>query len=152
MKQLYLFPPNYRAINKAFNVRGQTVWFCYGPVIYNPSRVVVPAPILAHERVHSAQQGTDPAQWWDRYIADREFRLSQEIPAHRAEYGWWVSHGDPGERMLDTIAMRLASPLYGKLIDFEAARRTLAAAPDGDTTTSNNSACQVSTAPATRSI
>jgi hypothetical protein len=110
VKVINLFPPNWREINAAFNVRGKPVIYCYGDAIYNPQRISVGPDLLAHERVHSLRQGRHPDMWWRRYIADVEFRLQEEIPAHRAELG--VS-GD-----LDKIARRLAGPLYGSLITF----------------------------------
>jgi hypothetical protein len=117
MKVLNLFPPNWREINAAFKVRGKGVIFCYGGAIYNPQRVPIGPELIAHERVHSARQGSSPDDWWRRYIADLEFRLSEEIPAHRAELA--VS-GD-----LDRIARRLAGPLYGSLVSVERARELI---------------------------
>jgi hypothetical protein len=113
MKILTLFPPNYAAINRTFRCRGKRVIFCYGDTIYNPSRVVVGPELIAHERVHSGQQNGKPSEWWQRYIDDPAFRLSQEIPAHAAEYR--VSG------RLEDVARRLCSPLYGNLISFERA-------------------------------
>lgn len=130
MKTLYTLPPNYAAIQKAFNVRGKKVWFCYGSTIHNPSRTPIPPAIMCHEKVHSAQQRGDPGDWWDRYIASAKFRLSQEIPAHRAEYDHYRTHLLEGRELaatLDAIAQRLASPLYGNLIEVADARRIIGA-------------------------
>lgn len=125
MKQLYLFPPNYAAINRAFNVRGKGVIFTFGSVIYNPSRIEIPPALYAHEAVHSTRQRPSPESWWTRYIADPEFRLAEEIPAHRAE---WRFHGGAGEwRALEQIARRLASPLYGNLVTVDKAMSLIAA-------------------------
>lgn len=118
MKQTYLFPPNYQQIVKAFpHVRHKPVLFAYGDTIYNPMRTKIPPTLIAHEAVHAGQQRMDwqdPTQWWDRYIADKEFRLRQEIPAHIAEY-----KAQATLRQLTAIAKRLASSLYGDLIDYE---------------------------------
>lgn len=121
MKVITAFPPNYRRINAAFNVRGRGVIFCYGDVIYNPGRINVTPALLAHEAVHSGQQGADPATWWDRYIADPQFRLAQEIPAHAAEYR-------VAPHLLQEIAGRLSSRLYGGLIARDAAEHLLVSA------------------------
>jgi hypothetical protein len=120
VKVLYLFPPDYAAINRAFKVRGKPVIFCYGDTIYNPGRIKVPERLIAHESVHSRhQQGMGgPEVWWQRYIDDPQFRLIEEIPAHRAEYR-------VAPEFLDDIARRLASPLYGSLVDFEKARQII---------------------------
>lgn len=118
MKVLTLFPPNYAEINRAFKIRGKHVIFAYGDIIYNPSRIVIPPELLAHEAVHGARQNGNPAAWWDRYITDSHFRLEEEIPAHQAEYQ--VS------RQLKAIAERLSGPLYGNLISFDKAVSMLA--------------------------
>lgn len=74
MKVVKAFPPNYRAINDAFNVRGRDVIFCFGDRIYNPSGILIGPDLLAHEQVHSDRQasyagGVDA--WWHRYVASR---------------------------------------------------------------------------------
>jgi len=117
MKILTTFPPNYREISTAFGVRGRGVIFCYGDTIYNPMRVEVGPELIAHESVHSGRQNGSPEVWWRRYIADPQFRLDEEIPAHRAEY---LVSG-----RLEDIARRLASPLYGSLISIERAIKVL---------------------------
>jgi len=113
-----MFPPNYKAVNAAFNVRGRQVIFCYGDVIYNPSRVKIGDELIAHEKVHSGRQNGDPVKWWERYIGEPQFRLDEEIPAHRAEL---AISGD-----LQGVAHKLSSPLYGSLISFDRAAQILA--------------------------
>lgn len=114
MKVIQAFPPNFAAINAAFNVRGKRVLFAYGDRIYNPARFQVPPHLIVHEGVHGRRQGDDPDGWWRRYIAERAFRLAEEIPAHAAEYR---SIGTP--EALDRVAKRLSSPLYGSLISYD---------------------------------
>lgn len=121
MQVLRAFPPNYKAINKKFKVRGRFVLFAYGNIIYNPMGALVPPELHAHEKVHSEQQGDTPNIWWEHYIDNDIFRLQQEIPAHAAElYAMGRS-----EKALDLIAWKLSSPLYGELISFKGARELL---------------------------
>ena len=80
---------------------------------------------MTHERVHSKQQGADPLAWWDRYIADVEFRFAQELEAHRAEWRAWLRlppQSSRAPRLHGVIGMRLAGPLYGKMVRFAEAR------------------------------
>lgn len=120
MKQLTVFPPNYRQIVRAFpQIRHKAVIFCYGDTIYNPHRTKIQHTLIEHERVHSGQQH-HPAAWWERYIDDRKFRLEQELPAHIAEYKAMAT-----PRQLKAIAERLASSLYGGLIDYERAKELI---------------------------
>lgn len=132
MKIVKAFPPNYRAINDAFNIRGQDVMFAYGGAIFNPRGGEVSLALQAHEAVHGARQGGDPAGWWERYIAEPQFRLDEEILAHQAEYRWHARQ--PGAERpvkgfrsystfhLNEIARRLSGPLYGGLISFAEAK------------------------------
>ena len=129
MRQLYLYPPNYAEIRRAFpQVRGRTVVYCYGEVIYNPQRWDMPPQTWAHEAVHSGQQGEDPAAWWGRYIEDQAFRLDQELPAHRAEYAYFRERMPAAGRLDDIgweLAAKLASPLYGSLLSVDEAKRLI---------------------------
>jgi hypothetical protein len=137
MKVVTTFPPNYREVNAAFNVRGKPVIFCYGDRIYDPEHTGVGPDLVAHEQVHSVRQGHDPAAWWKHYIESPEFRLAEEIPAHQAEYQFWAQRtcaGAPVKGFRSElafhhlwIAKRLASPLYGSLISLTEAKALVAA-------------------------
>ena len=128
MRTVRMHPPMFRQINQAFNVRGKPVVFCFGDTIYNPQGILIPPAMALHEAVHSEQQGKDPGQWWTRYIADRTFRLDQELPAHRAEWRFYEGLSSTvTDGFLDLIAERLSSPLYGSLIGYYEARRLIAA-------------------------
>lgn len=143
--KVLLFPPNYAAINRAFNVRGKPVIFCFGDTVYNPGRIKVPRHLMVHEGVHSRQQGSNPAGWWDRYIVDPSFRLEQEIAAHYAECAVVPNQ-------IDEIAARLASPLYGNMIDFARARAILESARIQVSTASDGNAWPRTTEAAATSI
>jgi hypothetical protein len=117
MRIVKAFPPMWTEINRAFNVRGKPVIFCFGDTIYNPTGGKIDDTLLRHEEVHSRQQNGKPLLWWDRYIASPHFRFEMELPAHQAEVR---AGGDRAQ-----IARRLASPLYGNLITFERAMELL---------------------------
>ena len=69
------YPPNYEEIKKAFNlVKG--VVFTYGNTIYNPDNIKINKLLLEHEKVHIRQQGTNPEEWWKRYLIDKDFVLA----------------------------------------------------------------------------
>lgn len=127
---LYLFPPNYQAINDAFNIRGKRVIFAYGDAIYNPSRMEVPPALVEHEKVHLRRQAGNPKEWWDRYIADSAFRLAEEIPAYRVEFLETCRNLDD-ERALVAVASKLSSRLYGSMVDFETAKRLIRDGQEG---------------------
>jgi hypothetical protein len=131
VKVIVARPPNFKEINDKFHVAGLPVIFTWGPFIFNPENTKVTRELHAHEEIHSEQQGLEDSKildWWDRYIVHPEFRLSQEIPAHRAEYkAFCKRHGASFARAkyLNHAARRLASPLYGNLLPFDAAHRVL---------------------------
>jgi hypothetical protein len=122
-------PPNFDKIFAAFPGAGSPgVIFAYGGFIFAPGDVAVPPEIVAHERVHLERQGYEQDAWWDRYIADPQFRLDEEIVAHRAEYREFARrHGNPTRRTiaLQEIAAKLAAPLYGGLISVADARQEI---------------------------
>lgn len=123
------YPPNYNDICAVLPVRGKPgVIFTYGDTIYNPQGIDILPHIRAHEAVHKMQQGDDPAGWWERYLADPQFRFDMEWPAHVTEYRAYVTdypNRSARRRALATIAKRIASPLYGRVISFPAAKKRL---------------------------
>jgi hypothetical protein len=127
-------PPLFAEIDAAFHIEGKGVTFAFGDVIYNPHGANVTPELMAHEKVHGARQGGDVEGWWRRYIADPQFRFDEELPAHIAEYRAFCANNTAGQarnarRMaLHHIAARLASPLYGRLVSYDEARRLIKAA------------------------
>lgn len=135
MKVIRAYPPNFSQIAAAFPVKGVPgIIYAYGDRIYAPgSKGDLPSWILAHEEVHGRQQHDTlwpdlylVDKWWTNYIGSPQFRLEQEIPAHRAEwqsylrsYTWPPSKED--RNYLDSITERLSGPLYGNLISKERA-------------------------------
>jgi hypothetical protein len=121
-------PPNFEAICAAFpNASGHGVLFAWGDDIYNPSAVVIPAALLAHEAVHGARQRAEgPKRWWTRYIGEPDFRYVEELKAHAAEYRAQLRSTDRNHRarLLTATAARLVAPLY----NYEPGKRTLSTA------------------------
>jgi hypothetical protein len=113
------------------------VIFACGDTVYNPSGVDLTSALMAHEGVHGARQAVYPGGvfgWWDRYLIDPAFRLTEEIPAHVAELRTYLAAADlsrPARRLqIKAVAARLASPLYGRLISFDKAKELLKSSLD----------------------
>lgn len=125
MKIVTTPPPNFDAIKARFDIEGKPVVFTYGDTIHNLSGNPVPDHLMAHEQVHEWQQMGSPEAWWGRYLVDAEFRLSQEIPAFRAQYRFACEHGltDRNQRFLFAreLAWYLAGPMYGNAMSPSAA-------------------------------
>lgn len=129
-------PPMFEEIDRVFHVRGQPVVFTWGTRVYNPTGIKVMPQIIAHEAVHSERQTDSTGQndearlrkWWERYLEDPEFRLDEEIHAHRGEYRWLANQTrdrNTRNRYLLHVARKLAAPLYGGLITAREAARQI---------------------------
>jgi hypothetical protein len=120
-------PPNFEQIKVAFpRVDGAGILFAYDGNIYNPSGAVIPPALIAHENVHLERQkalGPRPGSttqwsgadlWWQRYLEDSEFRYTEELLAHAAEFKMQRHATDRnfGAALLMRTAMRLVAPLY----------------------------------------
>lgn len=129
-------PPNWDTIVEAFGVTARRpVLYAYAPHVYNPSGIrVIPNPLIMHEMVHIERQGEAPDEWWQYYIDDAGFRLAEEILGHRAEYVEVCKHPNTNRHQrrayLDSIAKRLASPLYGNLVKAKTIKSLLPAMDD----------------------
>jgi hypothetical protein len=122
-------PPNYSEILGVFpHIADQAILFAYGDIIYNPKGVFVPEELVAHEAVHGARQGTEVTAWWDSYLESPEFRLLEEIPAHRAEYNAFckaVKDRNKRARYAHAVASRLSGKLYSLDIKYKDALKCL---------------------------
>lgn len=111
-------PPNFERILKAFPDAGNYgVLFAYGDSVFNPSGITIPHALLAHEGIHLIRQrdGETADSWWEKYIADAEFRYTEELFAHVAEYrvlDAFLMDRNQRARLLQSTAMRLIAPLY----------------------------------------
>ena len=120
MKVVNDFPPNIAAIREAFPLSGYEI-FAYGDTIFSPKSTFLAPELIVHEEVHREQQGDDVEGWWDRYLVDKDFRASQELEAHIAEWLNLKSRiKDRNERVKACahVARKLAAPLYGKVFSY----------------------------------
>jgi hypothetical protein len=118
-------PPNIDAIDEVFHgVKARAardgIYFCYANTIYNPCGRGIEMQIVAHECTHSLQQiAYGVEKWWDDYLKNPNFRLGQELEAHRVEYEKFVKD-HPGRayrrRYARLVAERLSGPLYNRMI------------------------------------
>ena len=128
MKIVVDYPPNIEKIKAVVEITPLTI-FTYGDTIYNPGgHSPFPPELEAHEVVHSIQQGQDPEAWWDKYLSDVNFRLSQELDAYKAQYKKFrhlTKNKKLRNELADRLAKDLASPLYGNIIDYYTARQKI---------------------------
>ncbi len=116
-------PPIYEEAIKVFGesvkMEKGTV-FTYGDTCHTGSGSL-PNWLEPHEMVHVKQQGSDPAGWWKRFFADKQFRMEQELEAYRTQWLWVKKNiASPAERMtfLRKFAYDLSSARYGSICTF----------------------------------
>ena len=130
MKIVYDYPPNYDQITKVFKIAdNENVIFTYGDTLYVPrgEGTHLDKPLIKHEETHARQQkvmGVDA--WWERFLEDNIFRMSQEIEAYRNQY---AAMGDlplqERQAYVTHIAKDLSGEIYGNLMTFEEAVKVI---------------------------
>ena len=120
------YPPIYEQAAEVFPLSGNEI-FAWGDTIYYPKGGEIPVWLIGHEKVHSRQQGGNPEVWWSQYLVDTQFRYEQELEAHQVEYRVFCKNNKDRNKQvkyLHAISRRLASPMYGSVVNFgEAMRR-----------------------------
>lgn len=114
------WPPNIEAIRAALPLEGSQPVFAWGPTLFNPYGLHVDPHLVIHEATHAIRQEEvgGPSAWWERYLADPQFRFDEEVLAFRHQYvSFCQFHKDRNRRAryLHALAKNLASPLYGSL-------------------------------------
>lgn len=109
-------PPNFERIQAAFPKSvNPGVIFAYDGDIYNPAGNEIPPALIAHEEIHLMNQKHVGANyWWGKYLTDSEFRYTEELLAHVAEFKAQLFTKDRnyGAGLLMHTALRLIAPLY----------------------------------------
>ena len=135
MKIIKEYPPIIGDIKQLLDISRSDIIFTYcgkeGDTIYNPSGIEIPDHVMIHERVHCEQQRHSEEgakEWWEKWLKDPEFRISQEVEAYGKQYKYIctiVRDKNARERNLNTMAEMLTWPMYGSLIDLTEAKRRI---------------------------
>jgi len=121
MKIVEAWPPNIEQIKKIFDLTGKEPAFAYGDILYSPYGNKIVDHLWVHEKTHQKQQGEDPAGWWNKYLIDPQFRLSQELEAYRNQFSFYKSKNPAWMTFLRKIAGDLSGPMYGNLLSLNEA-------------------------------
>mgnify|MGYP001591069916 CR=1 FL=1 len=106
----------------------KTTLVTYGHELYNPGGVEIPDHLIVHEETHEKQQGQDPDIWWERYLKDLKFRLTQEVEAYGRQFAYICrSTHEPRQRdkILRELGRILSSPTYGNIVKQENAEKMI---------------------------
>ena len=117
-------PPFLLQIQLAGMKPERTTIYPFGTTIYNPSGELIPEDIMIHEAVHVAQQGKNPKSWWNKYILDKDFRLSQELEANREQYKFIckiTKDREKRNKALVAMAKNMSGEVYNVNISFQEA-------------------------------
>lgn len=127
MKIIKDFPPNIAEIRKVFNLKDPYIIFAYGDVIYAPAGQKIEDHFIKHEQVHQKQQGEDIEGWWNKYLKDTRFRLSQEIEAYQVQYQYLnkIASRPVRRNWLKVLAKDLSGEMYGNIISFQEAKQLI---------------------------
>lgn len=121
MKLIKGKPPIYENILKAGLKPTEKTVFTYGDSLYiqDMNESEIDPILLAHENIHTLQQGNDIDAWWDIYIHNTHFRYEQELEAYGGQYKYVLALNPPDKIkkfFLNTFATYLSSPMYGSLV------------------------------------
>lgn len=129
------FPPNYQAIKARLNPPSDIV-FAYGDHIYSPDGRNIPLHLISHELVHLDQQKKypgGPEAWWNRYLEDPKFRLSQEVEGLAMQYKFFCKRQHDRNKQfmaLTSVATDLSSATYGTMVSMLEAKKLIRAAAE----------------------
>lgn len=113
---VFEFPPRIDEIDAKFHCRDVMAIYSWGDVLYNPHQIRVGPELVAHEAMHGRRQLDDVNGWWDKYLADIEFRLAEEVLAHQAEckvlFDLYGQTRNKRRLIKANTVRRLRNPLY----------------------------------------
>lgn len=133
------FPPNFAEIVPVLGDSSERAVYAYDHVIYAPSVTdedveagfaerLVEFGIIAHELTHFRQHDAHDGGcdgWWQQYLEDPQFRLEQEVEAMRVQLA--AIEDRPRRREVKRfLILSLRSPIYGRPVTKDEARRLLA--------------------------
>lgn len=119
-------PPNLQKLIDIFGINyNKGIIVTYGDTIY--CKYQLSPNKIAHESIHIKQQGNDPEAWWNKYYIDKQFRLTQELEAYKAELPIIKQVKDRNLRykIIDKNARDLSSSMYGNIITYSQALKEL---------------------------
>jgi hypothetical protein len=120
-------PPVYEQCRKQFGVNWDDgIIITYGDTIHYKF-VNLPRDFIVHEETHVKQQmAMGKELWWEKYFADEDFRLSQEVEAYRAQWKFIKNNYDRNLRKKreKTLCQDMAR-IYGGIFTEEEAHKLI---------------------------
>ena len=128
MKISHEIPSIYEECRKHFGVDwDKGIIMTYGDTVY--CKFDLSEQKLVHEQIHIEQQSKIGVEkWWQEYFKNKEFRLSQELEAYVNEAKFIknvVKDRNQKFNLIRTIALDLSGYIYGNIISYNEAFKTL---------------------------
>ena len=125
MKISTRIPTIYLILKKKFGVQwDKGIIITYGDTIY--CKYKISPDLEVHEATHIKQQADyGVKEWWERYIVDAPFRLSQELEAYKTQAEWIRKHSNNQKFLLEKIWTDISSSIYGNMITYEEAKKLI---------------------------
>lgn len=128
IKYTTIIPPVYNRCKKTFGINwNKGIVITYGNLVCSKFGDELTGDLKAHEQTHVKQQTSLGKElWWDKYFADKDFRLSQEVEAYRNQMEYAKKHypKDHYEWLFDRLTSDMAN-IYGKMCTKEEAIKLL---------------------------
>jgi len=103
-------------------------WITFGRTIWSPG--TFEQDVIQHELVHVGQQRNWKRAiiWWIKYIRDKKFRYSQELPAYQAQFDFLKTRykdRNVQSRIKLDIAGIMSGKMYNGMVGIDQALRDL---------------------------
>lgn len=119
-------PAIYDRLRASFGISWGTIVITYGDTIY--SKYPISEDLTIHEQTHIEQQAElGPEAWYDEYLSNPEFRLTQETEAYRNQIHFIRSNYPRDQRRkLEQHIYHSMATMYGNMCTEEEAKQLLA--------------------------
>lgn len=122
-------PPIYNRLHEIFGIDWEKgICIVWGDTCHSINDVR--SDLYIHEEVHVHQQkALGPKIWWETYITDKSFRLSQELEAYQAQVDFIMKSPELSRAVRrnarDYLAKELAGDIYGNMVSVKKAKELL---------------------------
>lgn len=126
MKVSHEKPEIYQRCHDKFGVEWDDgVIMTYGDTVH--CKFLLSESKVIHEYTHVIQQKRiGVKEWWDAFIDDPKFRLSQEVEAYKAERHFlntFIKDRNKRFKMVHQLCLDLSSNMYGNICTYSEAMR-----------------------------